>query len=119
MSFDVGPTLMSWFEREAPDVHKALVDADARSRARFGGHGSAMAQAYNHLIMPLASPRDRVTQVRWGVADFTHRFGRKVLKGGSFLCADSYCSRYRPAARIPQQVDTGTCHQGFRCVVRV
>jgi formylglycine-generating enzyme required for sulfatase activity len=44
---------------------------------------------------------------------------RKVLKGGSFLCAANYCLRYRPAARIPQQVDTGTCHQGFRCVVRV
>jgi hypothetical protein len=76
MSFDVGPTLMSWFEREAPDVHQALVDADVRSRARFGGHGSAMAQAYNHVIMPLASLRDRRTQVRWGVADFRHRFGR-------------------------------------------
>ena len=76
MSFDVGPTLMSWFEREAPDVHRALVDADARSRARFGGHGSAMAQAYNHLIMPLATPRDQRTQVRWGIADFKYRFGR-------------------------------------------
>jgi hypothetical protein len=76
ISFDVGPTLMSWFEREAPDVHRALVDADHRSRARFGGHGSAMAQAYNHLIMPLASPRDQRTQVRWGIADFRHRFGR-------------------------------------------
>jgi formylglycine-generating enzyme len=44
---------------------------------------------------------------------------RKVLKGGSFLCAANYCLRYRPAARIPQQIDTGTCHQGFRCIVRV
>jgi formylglycine-generating enzyme required for sulfatase activity len=43
---------------------------------------------------------------------------RKVMKGGSFLCAPNYCFRYRPAARIPQQVDTGTCHQGFRCIVR-
>ncbi len=43
---------------------------------------------------------------------------RKVMKGGSFLCAANYCFRYRPAARIPQQVDTGTCHQGFRCIVR-
>ena len=77
MSLDVGPTLMSWFEREAPDVHRTLVDADQRSRARFSGHGSAMAQAYNHLIMPLASPRDQRTQVRWGVRDFEHRYGRK------------------------------------------
>jgi len=44
---------------------------------------------------------------------------RKILKGGSFLCAANYCLRYRPAARIPQQIDTGTCHQGFRCIVRV
>jgi hypothetical protein len=76
MSFNVGPTLMSWLAEHAPDVHEALVDADRASVARFGGHGSAMAQAYNHIIMPLASPRDRQTQVRWGIADFRHRFGR-------------------------------------------
>jgi len=46
------------------------------------------------------------------------RLPRKVLKGGSYLCAANYCLRYRPAARIPQQVDTGTGHQGFRCIVR-
>ena len=76
MSFNVGPTLMSWLEDHAPDVHAALIEADRASRARFDGHGSAMAQAYNHMIMPLASPRDRVTQVRWGIADFQRRFGR-------------------------------------------
>ncbi|MEZ4366532.1 MAG: DUF3536 domain-containing protein [Kofleriaceae bacterium] len=79
MSFNVGPTLLSYLEREAPDVHTALVDADRASARRFGGHGSAMAQAYGHLIMPLASDRDRRTQVRWGVADFVHRFGRAPL----------------------------------------
>ncbi|HET7500222.1 MAG TPA: DUF3536 domain-containing protein [Kofleriaceae bacterium] len=77
MSFNVGPTLMSWLEQHAPDVHDALVAADRASVARFGGHGSAMAQAYNHLIMPLASARDRQTQVRWGIVDFEHRFGRR------------------------------------------
>jgi len=77
MSFNVGPTLMAWLEREAPDVHQALIDADVRSRARFSGHGSAMAQAYNHIIMPLASRRDQRTQVRWGVQDFVHRYGRR------------------------------------------
>jgi hypothetical protein len=77
MSFNVGPTLMSWMEDHAPDVHAALIEADRQSTSRFGGHGSAMAQAYNHMIMPLASPRDRQTQVRWGVADFAKRFGRK------------------------------------------
>ncbi|MBA3459621.1 MAG: DUF3536 domain-containing protein [Deltaproteobacteria bacterium] len=77
MSFNVGPTLMSWMEDFAPDVHAALIEADRASMRRFGGHGSAMAQVYNHIIMPLASPRDRATQVRWGIADFEHRFGRK------------------------------------------
>jgi hypothetical protein len=76
MSFNVGPTLMSWLELHAPDVHAALIAADRASVPRFSGHGSAMAQVYNHIIMPLASPRDRVTQVRWGIADFRHRFGR-------------------------------------------
>jgi hypothetical protein len=76
MSFNFGPTLMSWLEEHAPDVHAALIDADRESRERFGGHGSAMAQAYNHMIMPLASPRDRLTQVRWGIADFKRRFKR-------------------------------------------
>jgi hypothetical protein len=76
MSFNVGPTLMSWLEQHARDVHDALVAADRASIARFAGHGSALAQVYNHVIMPLASPRDRTTQVRWGIADFRHRFGR-------------------------------------------
>ena len=76
MSFNVGPTLMSWLEDHAPDVHEAVIAADRASLARFGGHGSAMAQAYNHLIMPLATARDRATQVRWGMVDFTRRFGR-------------------------------------------
>ncbi len=76
MSFNVGPTLMSWLEQHAEDVHAALIAADRASRERFGGHGSAMAQAYNHMIMPLASPRDRATQVKWGIADFRKRFGR-------------------------------------------
>ncbi|HEY5928116.1 MAG TPA: DUF3536 domain-containing protein [Kofleriaceae bacterium] len=76
MSFNVGPTLMSWLEKCAPDVHTALVDADRASVKRFSGHGSAMAQAFNHMIMPLASARDKATQVKWGIADFKRRFGR-------------------------------------------
>ncbi len=76
MSFNVGPTLMSWLEAKAPDVHLALVQADRDSMLRFSGHGSAMAQAYNHIIMPLASARDKATQVKWGIADFKRRFGR-------------------------------------------
>ncbi len=77
MSFDVGPTLMSWLEEHASDVHGALVEADRASMARFSGHGSAMAQVYNHVIMPLATARDQATQVRWGITDFVYRYGRK------------------------------------------
>ncbi|HTM19417.1 MAG TPA: DUF3536 domain-containing protein, partial [Kofleriaceae bacterium] len=76
MSFNMGPTLLAWMEQAAPDVYRAIVDADRDSAARFGGHGSAMAQVYNHMIMPLADARDRRTQVRWGVRDFERRFGR-------------------------------------------
>ena len=77
MSFNVGPTLMAWLADHAADVYAALIAADRASVARFGGHGSAMAQAYNHMIQPLASARDRATQVRWGIADFVHHFGRR------------------------------------------
>jgi len=76
MSFNVGPTLLSWLEIAAPDTIEAIVAADRASQERFGGHGSALAQIYSHPIMPLADPRDARTQVIWGVRDFVHRFGR-------------------------------------------
>ena len=76
ISFNFGPTLLSWLEEKAPDVHQAVVDADRDSVATFSGHGSALAQAYNHTILPLSNRRDRVTQVVWGIRDFKHRFGR-------------------------------------------
>lgn len=76
ISFDVGPTLLSWMAEKAPDVHAMIQAADAESRSRFSGHGSAVAQAYNHMIMPLANARDKRTQVLWGLADFRLRFGR-------------------------------------------
>jgi alpha-amylase/alpha-mannosidase (GH57 family) len=76
MSFNFGPTLLSWLEQNAPRVHAAIVQADLRSQGRYSGHGSAMAQAYNHMILPLASRRDKITQIRWGIQDFRHRFGR-------------------------------------------
>jgi len=77
ISFDFGPTLLSWLEAKAPDVYQAILDADKESQQIFSGHGSALAQAYNHMIMPLANHRDRYTQVVWGMRDFEHRFGRK------------------------------------------
>jgi alpha-amylase/alpha-mannosidase (GH57 family) len=77
ISFNFGPTLLSWLESNAPSVYKAILEADARSRKHFSEHGSALAQVYNHIIMPLATRRDKITQVRWAIADFEHRFGRR------------------------------------------
>jgi alpha-amylase/alpha-mannosidase (GH57 family) len=77
MSFNFGPTLLSWLEEKAPRAYRMILDADKASMRRYSGHGSAMAQVYNHIIMPLASERDAITQIRWGIADFVHRFHRK------------------------------------------
>ena len=76
VSFDFGPTLLSDLERRFPRVYQRILDADRETVARHGGHGSGMAQAYNHAILPLASLPDKWTQVRWGLRDFQHRFGR-------------------------------------------
>lgn len=78
MSFNIGPTLLSWLEAAAPGTYHGILAADRDSATRCGGHGNAMAQAYGHAILPLASPRDRRTQVRWGLADFARRFGRSA-----------------------------------------
>jgi alpha-amylase/alpha-mannosidase (GH57 family) len=77
ISFNFGPTLLSWMQRHTPDVHDAIVEADRESRKSFSGHGSAIAQVYNHMIMPLANARDKRTQIIWGILDFEHRFGRR------------------------------------------
>ena len=74
ISFDFGPTLLSWMESKAPDTYQAVLDADQISRKKFSGHGSAMAQCYSHMIMPLANSRDKYTQVYWGIRDFESRF---------------------------------------------
>ncbi|MBL8948277.1 MAG: glycoside hydrolase, partial [Myxococcales bacterium] len=77
MSFNFGPTLLSWLERSRRDVYRSIVAADGQSRKRFSGHGSALAQAYNHSILPLCSRREKRTQIRWGIRDFEHRFARR------------------------------------------
>jgi alpha-amylase/alpha-mannosidase (GH57 family) len=77
ISFNLGPTLLSWLEQKAPSVYRSIFEADKESRMRFSGHGSAIAQVYNHMIMPLANDRDKVTQVVWGLRDFELRFGRR------------------------------------------
>jgi alpha-amylase/alpha-mannosidase (GH57 family) len=76
ISFNVGPTLMSWLETHHPETYRRIIDADRLSRMAHKGHGNAMAQVYNHMIMPLATRRDKATQVRWGIEEFRLRFGR-------------------------------------------
>lgn len=76
ISFNFGPTLLTWLEQKDPDAYQLILKADQRSRERFGGHGSALAQVHSHLILPLCNYRDKVTQVIWGVRDFERRFGR-------------------------------------------
>jgi alpha-amylase/alpha-mannosidase (GH57 family) len=76
INFDFGPTLLSWLKSNAREVYDAVLAADKASQSRFSGHGSAIAQCYNHMIMPLANRRDKETQIIWGIRDFQHRFGR-------------------------------------------
>ncbi|MGH9374670.1 MAG: DUF3536 domain-containing protein [Terriglobia bacterium] len=77
MSFNFGPTLLRWIEEQHPGLYHLILAADEESRQRFSSHGSALAQAYNHVIMPLANERDQYTQAWWGIRDFEHRFRRK------------------------------------------
>jgi alpha-amylase/alpha-mannosidase (GH57 family) len=76
LSFNIGPTLMSWLERHDVEVYQRILEADRKSCDRLNGHGNAIAQVYNHIILPLANQRDKYTQIRWGKADFRSRFGR-------------------------------------------
>ena len=77
MSFNFGPTLLSWMEKYAPHTYERIIKADMESRAEHKGHGNALAQVYNHIIMPLANEHDKETQIKWGIYDFEYRFGRK------------------------------------------
>ncbi|HEV2646561.1 MAG TPA: DUF3536 domain-containing protein [Acidobacteriaceae bacterium] len=124
MSFNFGPTLLSWLEDKAPRTYRMILDADRASAERFSGHGSAVAQVYNHIIMPLASRRDALTQIRWGIADFEHRFHRRpegmwlaetavnrsvldlLAREGILytILAPHQCARIRPISPTPQAV---------------
>lgn len=77
MSFNFGPTLLSWMEHFAPLTYERIIKADIESVSEHSGHGNAMAQVYNHIIMPLANENDKQTQIKWGIRDFEYRFGRK------------------------------------------
>ncbi len=78
ISFNFGPTLLSWMDDHEPGALRDIIEADRVSAQRRGGHGNALAQVYNHMILPLAGERDKRTQVLWGLADFRHRFGREA-----------------------------------------
>ena len=78
LSFNIGPTLMSWLEQYDLEVYKRIIEADRLSSERLNGHGNAIAQVYNHIILPLANKRDKYTQIRWGKEDFYSRFGREA-----------------------------------------
>lgn len=77
ISFDFGPTLLAWLEKQHAETYARIIAADAESANQHSGHGNAIAQAYNHTILPLSNERDRRTQVRWGLADFVRRFDRQ------------------------------------------
>jgi alpha-amylase/alpha-mannosidase (GH57 family) len=76
ISFNFGPTLLSWMEEREPEGYQRILDGDRESQRRFSGHGAALAQAYNHTILPLSNSRDKRTQILWGIEDFRHRFER-------------------------------------------
>lgn len=76
ISFNFGPTLLSWMQENDVETYYAILQADIESSKRFSGHGSAIAQVYNHIIMPLANSHDKETQIVWGIRDFFHRFQR-------------------------------------------
>ena len=76
ISFNFGPTLLSWMEKHDKETYNAILEADKQSQKNFGGHGSAIAQVYNHIIMPLATDEDKKTQIIWGIEDFKNRFNR-------------------------------------------
>ncbi|MEW6264335.1 MAG: DUF3536 domain-containing protein [Thermodesulfobacteriota bacterium] len=78
LSFNFGPTLLAWLEQAYPTAYRRLIEADRISLERNHGHGNALAQVYNHVIMPLANRRDKLTQIRWGLRDFEQRFGRRA-----------------------------------------
>ncbi len=76
ISFNFGPTLLSWIQQKAPDIYRKIIEADRISAEKHGGHGNAIAQAYNHMIMPLANRRDKITQTVWGISSFRKHFNR-------------------------------------------
>ena len=77
LSFNFGPTLLSWLQQHHRETYDRIIEADQQSVLKHSGHGNAMAQAYGHAILPLCNERDLRTQIRWGIADFRYRFRRE------------------------------------------
>jgi alpha-amylase/alpha-mannosidase (GH57 family) len=77
INFNFGPALLAWIQNKHPETYQKIINADKRSISLHGGHGNAIAMCYNHMIMPLANFNDKITQVKWGLADFRHHFGRE------------------------------------------
>ena len=131
MSFNFGPTLLSWLADNAPRTYRMILDGERSSRELFKGHSSAMAQVYNHIIIPLANTRDRITQIRWGIADYKQRYG--VAPEGMWLAetaadtlslelmaaegirftvlAPHQCKRFRPISRQFSESEAGKAPQ--------
>ena len=105
ISFNFGPTLLSWLASHHPDTYQKILEADKVSAAERGGHGNAIAQAYGHAILPLCNERDRLTQVVWGLADFRFRFGREAE------------SLWLPETAANDQVLALLIEQGLRYVI--
>jgi alpha-amylase/alpha-mannosidase (GH57 family) len=140
ISFNFGPTLLSWMEQKSSAVYEAILTADRESQQLFSGHGSAIAQAYNHMILPLATRQDKYTQIVWGIRDFEKRFGRhpegmwlpetavdlqtlEVLAelGIKFTILSPYqAGRVRPlGGRVWRKVDGGRIDPSMAYAVRV
>ncbi|MFA6583232.1 MAG: DUF3536 domain-containing protein [Elusimicrobiaceae bacterium] len=88
LNFDFGPTLLTWYEKAFPEDYQKILDGHKKSAKRLGA-GNGIAQAYNHIILPLAPFRDRLTQVLWGIEDFRHRFGEYP---SSLWCPETACN---------------------------
>ena len=76
INFNIGPTLFAWMQEHAPEVCQNIIEADRQSCQKHHGHGNAIAQVYNHVMIPLANTRDKITQIIWGLREFQRRFGR-------------------------------------------
>ena len=105
LSFNFGPTLLSWLEQHHPYTYARILEADRESAVKYQGHGNAIAQAYSHAILPLCNERDLRTQIRWGLADFRYRFGREAE------------SLWLPETACNDRVMSALIHEGLRYVI--